>query len=299
MSKPIKKFKPDISIIVPVHNETHKTVQCFASIRAHTSTPYELIWVDNASSPDAFSMIRRQATRPRVHCKLVRNLKNLGYVKAVNQGIAEAKGKFIILLNNDTEVTAGWDKKLLRPFASDKKIGAVGPVTDSNIAWQGLLNVNHRWRLGLPKFTGDVHKYALKLDAKFKFKCIVVGGRKLPLSFFCCCVPRSLFKDIGTLDEAFGIGLGDDDDMAIRMAAYGYHQLLALGCFVRHYHRTTFNALKIGVDSVRRNAIRVLKRNSVKYKEIETNIQRANEISNTSIPAETLSLSDHSGQAAP
>ena len=54
---------------------------------------------------------------------------NLGFVKATNQGIKEAEGDYIILLNNDTEVYMGWEKRLINPLIEDKSVGAVGPVT--------------------------------------------------------------------------------------------------------------------------------------------------------------------------
>ena len=66
-------FKPIISIIVPVYNQADKTIKCFASIRASTETPHEVIWVDNGSNDKEYKKIRWQATRPRVRCKVVKN----------------------------------------------------------------------------------------------------------------------------------------------------------------------------------------------------------------------------------
>lgn len=268
MSKEKTKIRPRISIIIPVKDQPDKTISCFQSIRMCTATPYELIWIDNASLTSNFSRIRYQATRPRVKCKLIKNPTNVGFVQATNQGIAEARGEYCILLNNDTEVTPGWERKLLKPLLHDKGIGAVGPLTDSNIAWQGINNVERRWGLGIPKYGKDPTAYSQLLEKQFGAKYIEVGGRKLPLSFFCCCIPRSLFKKIGVLDETLGIGMGDDDDIALRMKACGYKQVLSLSCFVKHHHRTTFNALKIPVDSIRRNSINVLKKNSKIYKDL-------------------------------
>ena len=77
-------YKPVVSIVIPVHNQAALTAQCFRSIRAKTRTPYEIIWVDNGSSSENFEIIRRQATRPRMHTKLVRFSQNMGFVKATN-----------------------------------------------------------------------------------------------------------------------------------------------------------------------------------------------------------------------
>jgi GT2 family glycosyltransferase len=262
-------FKPVISIILPVFNQAAMTTKCFASIRANIKVPYEVVWVDNGSSPGEFAAIKRQAVKPRVHTKLISFPDNIGFIKATNAGIREAEGKYVLLLNNDTEV--GWQlaKRLIRPMEVDPKVAATGPVTDSNIAWQGIVNLNRRWDLKLPVFKKNTHEYSKMMHQKYGAKCIEVGGRKLPLSFFCCCMRRSLFKDIGYLDEAFGIGLADDDDMAIRMAIKKYKQMLVLGAFCRHHHRTTFRALKLELDSIRRHNIGVLKRNIKKYERAE------------------------------
>jgi GT2 family glycosyltransferase len=269
-----KKYKPILSIVVPVLNEATKTVRCFKSIRANTKTPYELIWVDNGSQSDQYRIIRYQATRPKIHCKLIRNKNNKGFIKATNQGIREAVGKYIVLLNNDTEVTWEWDKELLRPFKADSKVGAVGPITNSLIGWPGWANVERRWNLGLPPYRDDHNSYAGLLKGKFSYKYKEVGGRKLPLPFFCTCIPKKIFDKIGLLDEAFGIGIGDDDDYAMRMSVYGYKQMLALGCFVLHHHRTSFNSLKLEVDSIRRNSLKVLRRKAKEYKLLERELKK-------------------------
>ena len=255
-------FRPTVSFIVPVCSQARLTTKCFASIRAAVKVPYEIVWVDNGSATHEIRQVRHQATRPRMHTKLLKFDQNIGFVKATNAGIKEAEGEFVILLNNDTEV--GWKlaTRLIKPLMMDRKIGATGPVTDSSIGWQGIVNLNRRWNLKFPKFrsTTDTIRYSKEIREIHTGKGLEVGGRKLPLSFFCCCMRRSLFKEIGLLDEDFGIGLGDDDDMALRMAAYGYKQYLVLDAFCKHLHRTTFNELNLEVSSLRRHSIAVLKR---------------------------------------
>lgn len=254
----------EVSFVIPTYNLPDKTVKCFSSIRANTKTPYEIMWVDNGSTDSNFKVMKRAATRPRMHTKLIKFKHNKGFVKATNAGIMESKGKYIILLNNDTEI--GWmlAAKLIRPLVKAADVFASGPVTDSMIGWQGVPNLNRRWNdLAYPNVDSDFDKVIAK---KHGGKCIEVGGRKLPLSFFCCCIKRETFDKIGLLDEAFGVGLGDDDDFAIRMAYNGMKQMLVLGAYCAHSHRTTFHALNLPVDSIRRKNTRILKENEKKYK---------------------------------
>ena len=254
-----KDFKPVVSIVIPTYNQVDKTVQCFASIRAHTKLPYEIVWVDNGSAPDNVKIMRRQATRPRMHCKLIRNSKNLGFIKATNQGIRESEGEYIILLNNDTEVSARWATTLIKPLMNDPKVGIVGPVTNSKIAWQEAENLNRRWPdLGMPGYTADINKYAEILGKKFKGRYMDVG--KNPLSFFCAAFRRSIFDELGCLDTDFNLGLGDDDHYCMIARHAGYKLMLSLETFVLHHHRTTFKALKLDVDSLQRTAQKTLRR---------------------------------------
>ena len=111
-------YIPKLSIIIPVYNQSQKTIRCFASIRASTKMPYEIIWIDNGSSADHFGLIKRQAVKPRVHTKLIKFKNNIGFVKATNIGIKEVEksSEYIIFLNNDTEVTPNWEKYLIQPL---------------------------------------------------------------------------------------------------------------------------------------------------------------------------------------
>ena len=68
-------------------------------------------------------MAGETASRVRV----VRLERNGGFCAAANAGIAAARGRFIQLLNNDTEVTAGWIEAGLAPFA-DATVGSVAPL---------------------------------------------------------------------------------------------------------------------------------------------------------------------------
>lgn len=258
-----EKFKPVVSIIVPTVNEAGKTINCFRSIRACTATPHELVWIDNGSSPKQFAEMKHQATRPNVHCKLIRNSHNLGFVKAINQGINEATGDYVVLLNNDTEVTEGWEKRLIKPLKANPKVGAVGPITQSRIAWQEASNLNMRWKLNLPMYQSDLQSYSQSLAAGFSNKYIDVGP--LPLSFFCAAFRRETFKKLGGLCEEFNIGLGDDDEYSMRLRAYGFRLMLSLGTFVFHHHRTTFKSLHLGVDSLRRHNIKILKKKEQEF----------------------------------
>ena len=245
-----------LSIIVPIFNQAALTVRCFESIKRNTSLTYELIWIDNGSQPAQFNEIYHAIKRLDIPTKLVRFKRNMGFIKATNAGILEASGDHVILLNNDTEVGHRWDVKLIKPLA-DSAVGAVGPVTQSKIAWQEISHVNRKFNLQLPGFQGTIESYSKLLDQRFSDKYIEVAAT--PLAFFCTALRKQTFGEVGLLDERFGLGLADDDDFCGRLRAAGKRLMLSVGTFVYHHHRTTFRAAGVNVDALLRTNLKLLR----------------------------------------
>jgi len=255
----MKNTNPVVSIVVPVVNQPDMTIRCFNAIRMSTQLPFELIWVDNGSTKESRELIYRQVDTFSENCVVIKNSTNEGFIKATNQGIDAARGDYVILLNNDTEVFHGWDRQLTKPLYLYDDVGAVGPLTQSTISWQNYLYLNSNLGLSLPRFNESIRRnYWKKLDDKFRNKYIDVTG--MPLAFFCAAIRKSLFDKIGTLCDEMSIGMGDDDEFCMRMRAYGYSQWLSLNTFVYHAHRTTFKDLNIGVESLHAHNMRILKR---------------------------------------
>lgn len=93
----------DLSIIIVSFNTKKLLASCISSIITKTKeVNYEIIVIDNASVDGSSQMVKKNF--PEV--KLIINNKNLGFAKANNQGIKTSKGKYFLLLNSDTLVTA-------------------------------------------------------------------------------------------------------------------------------------------------------------------------------------------------
>jgi GT2 family glycosyltransferase len=111
--------------VIPSYNGRHLLATCLASIERHRprDRTIEVIVADDASTDGTPGWIAE--SYPDVH--LVRLERNAGFCGAANAGIAAARGAFIQLLNNDTEVEAGWIEAGLAPFA-DPGVGSVAPL---------------------------------------------------------------------------------------------------------------------------------------------------------------------------
>ena len=113
---------PRVSILIPVHARPDLTEACLRSIAEHTDGPtYEVIVVDDRA-PDHGAIWNALENATVVH-----NEDNEGYVRNNNIGAREARGEFLLLLNNDTEVAPGWLTPLVARADSAADIGVVVP----------------------------------------------------------------------------------------------------------------------------------------------------------------------------
>ncbi|MHC4595780.1 MAG: glycosyltransferase family 2 protein, partial [Planctomycetota bacterium] len=89
----------DVSIIVVAWNVRELLYNCLESVYNETKgVSFEVIYVDNASKDGSAEMVRKKF--PKV--KMIENEKNEGFIKANNEGIQIAEGRYVLLLNSDT-----------------------------------------------------------------------------------------------------------------------------------------------------------------------------------------------------
>lgn len=210
---------PKYSIIIPVCNQPELTKACLDSVAAH-SHDHEVIVVDNGSSP---------AWRGPEFC--IRNEKNLGFPVAINQGIKRAVGEIIVLLNNDTVVSAGWLDRLSHHL---KSFDLVGPMTNRVSGPQQLSVSGFPLPDGILGVSEDVYRSS--------------AGRAIPfhrLVFFCVAIKREVIDKIGLLDERFSPGNFEDDDYCLRAIEAGFRLGIATDCFIYHAGGSTHKALSL------------------------------------------------------
>jgi GT2 family glycosyltransferase len=92
-------MNPLVSVVVVSYNTKDLTIQGLKALRAVTSVPTEIIVVDNASQDGSADAI--QASLPDV--TVLRLLTNIGFANAVNTGAGHATGRYVLLVNPDTE----------------------------------------------------------------------------------------------------------------------------------------------------------------------------------------------------
>jgi GT2 family glycosyltransferase len=115
---------PLVSVVTLNYNQTDITVEFLESSRKLTYPNYEILVCDMGSGIDPTDRINA-LNIPKV--KVLRSKTNLGFTGGNNWGMRQAKGDFVFIVNNDTELTPSLLNDLLEPFANDASIGVTCP----------------------------------------------------------------------------------------------------------------------------------------------------------------------------
>lgn len=200
----------DLSIIIVSFNTKNLLLVCIDSVRKYTKgINYEIIVVDNGSSDGTQEAIKKiKGVRP------ILNRENLGFAAANNQGIKIAQGRYILLLNSDTELRedslgkmVGWMKKnsrvgissckLLNPSASTQATGGFFPNLARVFFWATFLD-------DLPLVSnlfGAYHPHTSRFFTRSRFYENAHRQDWVTGAFF--LMRREVVGDIGLLDEDF------------------------------------------------------------------------------------------------
>lgn len=227
--------RPEVSIVVLAHNARDCVARCLEALRAHTGPAHEIVLVDNASTDGARELLRAAAAAdPR--CRLLESPVNLGFAAGNNLGLAAARGDWIVLLNSDVVVTAGWLDRLLACARAHPRAGLVGPATNRISGPQEVpVSYDQESRRGLARF-------AARLAAERAGQ----AARHWRAVGFCVLIRRDVVARVGGLDPRFGIGNFEDDDYCLRAHLAGFEIWHAHDAFVHHEGGRSFAAA--GVD---------------------------------------------------
>lgn len=113
---------PDVSVIIPAHNKVKVTYAGLCGLLlAWNKASFEVIVVDDASTDETATLEELVEGITVLHNETAQR-----FIKACNAGVAAARGKYVVLLNNDTEPTIGWLDELIAAFGRFDKVGLVG-----------------------------------------------------------------------------------------------------------------------------------------------------------------------------
>ena len=199
-----KVKNPLVSIIIPVYNQYQYTNLCLQSILQNTTdVSYEIIIADDNSTDETQNIKQNIA-----NIVVLRNKKNLRFLKNCNNAAGKAKGEYIVFLNNDTQVQKGWLSALVKTIEADKTVGMVGSkliYPDGTLQEAG----------GIVFADADGCNYGRgdNSDAicyNYKKEVDYISGAAIMLK-------KSLWNEIGGFDETFAPAYYEDTDLAFQI----------------------------------------------------------------------------------
>ena len=226
--------RPLVSIIILTFNQLPYTIECVESIQRHTPEQYELIFIDNGSTDGTVQWLNTFRDKSVSCCTIIANDSNRGFAAGCNQGLAAARGDYLLLLNNDVVVTRGWLAGLLNCFRLRPDTGLVGPLTNHISGIQRLPGSPSGPQDGLDFFAD---KLRIQYNGRRIYQRRIVG--------FCMLFSKALFNRVGYLDESFGSGNFEDDDYCLRAELEGYRNVIAGDVFIHHYGSVSFRGNNI------------------------------------------------------
>ncbi len=227
--------EPDVSIVVPAKNKFPITYHCIASlILAHNKASFEVILVDDESSDETTA-----AEEIIENLVVVRNAKNLGFVLANNKAAQLARGKYICLLNNDTEVTGGWIDEALEMFELYNDVGAVGcklVYPDGKLQEAGGIV----WGSGAPWNYGK-NKNASHPSFNYSRQADYLSAAAL-------FVDRAVWEKVGGFSEEYAPAYYEDTDLAFKIRQAGCKTIYCPTSVVVHYEgKSNGTSVKTGI----------------------------------------------------
>jgi GT2 family glycosyltransferase len=215
-----------VSVVIPNWNGMHCLPACLSSLKKQSLRDFEIIVVDNGSSDNSVHFITNEY--PSV--KLIKLPVNSGFAAACNLGIRNAYGKYVAVLNNDTEVMPEWLESLISAASRDEKIGMVASkilldLETREIDSAGMLiypdgigKQRGRWEI-------DNGQFDQEQEVLFPSACAALYD-------------MGMLHEIGLFDEEF-FAYCEDTDIGLRGRLAGWKAVFAPKAVVYHKYSVT------------------------------------------------------------
>ncbi len=210
----------EVDIVIVNHNTRDLLEKCLESIKDNTEYPHRLIVVDNGSSDSSKDYLNSQ---PEV--LTIFNETNEGYARACNKGAVAGRGKYILFLNTDVEVTPGWLERMVKCARSHERVAVVGPKMvneDDLIVGAGVTELSDVCSPRGWKEPDGESVFAREEEV------INVSGA-------CYLIKREILPRLGLFDERFFFYY-EETDYSLRAREKGYRVMYCPQAKIIHQH---------------------------------------------------------------
>jgi len=227
---PVKDLGVELSVIIPVMNQDHYTKQILDYLSHYTDVPFEIIVIDNGSTDDTKPILKKAEASMAdkftllSRVKVITHKQNKGISVSWNEGLAEAKGKYLAIINNDLLILDGWASKMIETMKLNPDIWAISPKFS-------------RGGTPLPNFEERAKELR---EAPIRYIPIGVPGTAGGFAGFCFILSRTCYEEVGKFDEQFFYWFSDTDYW-YRCKAMGHQPVQSQNVLIHHYESQTIS----------------------------------------------------------
>ena len=240
---------PTVSIVIPAYNQFTYTYYCIKSILENSGDiSYEVILADDCSND-----FTTEIASVVENLIIARTPSNMLFLRNCNNAAKQARGKYVLLLNNDTQVQENWLKPLVDLCEKDQTIGMTGSklvYADGTLQEAGGII----WRDGSGWNYGR-NDDAMKPEYNYVRDVDYISGASI-------MIRRALWEKLGGFDEYFAPAYCEDSDLAFRVRKAGYRVVYQPLSVVVHFEgKSNGTDLKAGIKQYQvENSVKLKKR---------------------------------------
>ncbi|MBK8128374.1 MAG: glycosyltransferase [bacterium] len=219
-------YQYDVSIVIPVFNRRDLTERCLEAIaRSSNHASYEVIVINNGSTDDTAQLL----SSIEGDMTVITNKTNEGFAAACNRGARLATGRYLLLLNNDTEVSDDYLDNMLAAANAQDKCGAVGTK---------LLYANGRVQHAGIAFNQDGTPYHIFQNFAADHPAVTTSRMMQAVTAACMLVSREVYNQFGGFDSGYRNGF-EDIDFCLRLTEQGYRNYYCADCDILHHEESS------------------------------------------------------------
>ncbi len=228
------------TIIIPIYNALDDVKITLDTLeKSDLSEKVKVLLVNDCSGEETTQFLR-EFVKDKERYTLLENKQNLGFVRTCNRGMDAAQSDLIVLLNSDTMIPKGFEKRIQACFDSDDKIAVASPLASSSGLW------DLPFKEGMTYEQMDEH--VAKVSDRLYPDILCPEG-------FCFCVRKKIIDKVGKLDEVFGRGYCEETDLVFRILNAGYRGVLIDNLYVYHKRHASFGLAERNIQMEKNRTI--------------------------------------------
>lgn len=219
---------PEVSIIIPTYNNLKYLVECLHSISKNSDKQqFEVIIVFDGIDNEYW--IKLQSIKNII---LIRNIKNSGFSVSCNNGAKQAKGKYLLFLNDDTQVQENWLDSLVDVAENQPQTGVIGPkvIYPNGYLQEAGCSIKNNGEIIMNGYGQDPNLPRFNFVREVDY-----------CSGVCILIKKEVFFEINGFDEEYSPAYYEDTDLSMKLYSKGYKSYYCPQSEIIHHLSATTN----------------------------------------------------------